>query len=101
MRDLQHVFHDDACWNAHVFGVSAVVEENVLAEIFLAAAAVVTAKTGRRICRNDAHADAPASFGAFANGHDLTDHFVAEDGGRLNHLGVIAALPDFQVGAVG
>ena len=38
---------------------------------------------------------------ALSHSHNFADHFVAEDRGRLDHLGVITALPDLQVRAVG
>ena len=101
VRHFQHVFGDDAAGNAHVFGVRAVVEQQVFAKIFLAAAAVIAAETRRGIGGDHANAHAPAGVHTLADGDDFADHFVAEDGGRLNHLGVIAALPDFQVGAIG
>ena len=100
VRNLEHIFHGDASGNAQIFGVRAIVEEQIFAEIFLAAAAMVAAQAGRGIGGDHAHADAPASVDALADGGDFADHFVTEDRGRLNHLRVIAALPDFEVGAV-
>src|SRR5258708_11366135 len=68
--------------------------------MFLTTAAVVAAQARRRIRGDDPHADAPAGIHALAQGYDFADKFVAKDGWRLNHFGVIAALPDFEIGAV-
>src|ERR1700722_14993677 len=100
MRDFQHVFGGDATGNAHVLGVSAVVEEQVLAEIFLSAAAMEATQTRSGIGGDHAHADLPAGIYTLSDGGNFADHFVAEDSRRLNHLGVITALPNFEVGAI-
>src|SRR5215510_13181006 len=39
VRHFEHIFDDDAARDAHVLGVSAVVEEQIVAEVFLPAAA--------------------------------------------------------------
>ena len=101
VRHFQHIFHDDAAGDAHVIGVGAVVEQQVVAKIFLATAAVIAAQTRRGIRGDNAHADPPAWIHPLADGRDLADQLVAKDGRRLNHFRVIAALPDFEVGTVG
>ena len=100
VRHFKHVFNDDAARDAHVFGVRAVVEKQIVAEIFLAAAAMVAAKARGGIRGHYAHAEAPAGIDAFADGHDVADQFMAKDGRRLDHAGMVAAFPDFEVGAV-
>src|SRR6267378_4047713 len=67
----------------------------------LARAAMVAAQARRGICGDHAHADAPTLIYALAHGCNLTNQFVAKNGRRLDHFGVIAALPYFQVGTVG
>ena len=94
MRHLQHIFHNDARGNAHVFGVRSIVEEQIVAEIFLPAAAMVAPQARRGIGRYDTHAQAPARIRALTRDGDFTDHFVTKDRGRLNHFRVIAALPN-------
>ncbi len=101
MRHLEHVFHDDAAGDAHVLGVGTVVEEKIFAEIFLATAAVKAAQAGRGICSDNTQAQAPPGVDSLPHRGDFADDFVAENRGRLDHLGVIAALPDFEVGAIG
>src|ERR1700722_1313291 len=101
MRDFQHIFGGDATGDAHVLGVSAVVEEQVLAEIFLSATAMKTTQARGGIGGHHAHADLPAGIYALSDGGNFADHFVAKDGRRLNHFGVITALPNFEVGAIG
>src|SRR5580658_2134780 len=41
VRHLEHILRRDPAGNAHVLGVRAIVEEQILAKIFLAAAAVI------------------------------------------------------------
>src|SRR5215469_269950 len=101
MRHFEHVFHGDAAGNAHVLGVSAVVEEQIVAEVFLAASAVVTEQAGCGIRGDHTHSDAPTRVDALAGGDDVANQFMAKHCRRLNHARVIAALPDFEVGAVG
>ncbi len=48
-RDDQHVGFNDALGNANVFGVSAIVEEEIFAKIFLMLGAVETHLAGRGI----------------------------------------------------
>ena len=101
VRHLEHVFHDDAAGDAEIFGVGTVVEEQVFAEIFLAAAAMEAAQARRGIGGDHALADAPAGVDTLAESGDFANDFVAENGGRLNHARVVAAPPNFEVGAVG
>src|ERR1700722_10547185 len=61
---------------------------------------MVATQTRRGVGGHNAHADSPARVNAFADGRDISHDFVAKDGGGLDHFGVIAALPNFKVGAV-
>src|SRR5438093_2763208 len=54
----------------------------------------------RVITANSAHADAPAWIYTLAHGHNFANQFVPKNGRRLNHFGVIAALPDFEISAI-
>src|SRR5215472_4121214 len=101
MRDFEHVFHGDAARNAHVLGISAIVEEQIVAKILLATAAVVATQARRGIRRHHTHSEAPARINAFARGYDVANQLMAKYRRRLNHARVIAALPNFEVGAVG
>ncbi len=101
VRDFQHVFGDDAAGDAHVLSVGAVVKQKIFAKIFLAAAAVIAAEAGRGICGDYTNAHAPARVNALAYCDNFADHFVAEYSGRTNHFCVIAALPYFQISAIG
>src|SRR5690349_4831330 len=101
VRDFEHVFHDDAPGDAHELRVGAVIEEKIFAKILLSAAAIVAPQARSGVGGHHAHAELPARVNAFAHGNDFAYNFVAENGGRLDHLGVIAALPDLEIGAVG
>ena len=101
VRHFQHVFHGDAAGDAHVFGVSAVVEKQIVTEIFLAAAARIATQTGGRVRGHDAHANAPAGVDALADGNDIAHQFMPKNGRRPNHASVVAALPHFEVRSVG
>ena len=101
VRHFQHIFGDDAPGYAHVLGIRAIVEQEIFAKIFLAAAAMIAAEARRGVCRNHANAQAPARVNAFADRDHFADNLVPKNGGRTNHFCVIAALPDFQIGAIG
>src|SRR4029077_14454205 len=98
---FQHVFHRNAAGDAHVFGIGPVVEEQVFAKIFLTATTVVAAQARSGIGGNHAHANAPSCVHALSHRRNVSNDFVSKDGRRLDHFGVIAALPDFEIGAVG
>ena len=99
-RDDQHVGFNDAARNANVFGVSTVVEEQIFAEVFLMLGAVEAHLAGRGVEGDDAH----ALLEAIDSGADFLNdsgEFVAEQGGRNDHAGVIAALVNLEIGAAG
>ncbi len=100
LRNGQHVGFNDAARNANVFGVSAVVEQQVFAEIFLVLGAVETHAAGRGVQRHHAHAllEAPD---VGANFFDDAGQFVAKQRRRHDHARVIAALIDLQIGTAG
>src|SRR2546430_17253407 len=100
MPHFQHIFRYDTPRDAHVFGVCAVIEQKVFAEIFLPAAAMIAAETRRGVRGNYTNASAPACINALADSDNFADDFMTEDRGRTNHFGVIAAPPNFQVGAI-
>jgi hypothetical protein len=62
---------------------------------------VEAAQARRGICGDYAESIAPAGVDSLPHRRDFAYHFVAEDRGRLDHLGMIAALPNFEVGAIG
>ena len=99
-RNDQHVGFNDAAWNADVFGVGAVVEEEIFAEIFLMLGAVEAHLARGGVERDNAH----ALLEAINSGSDFLDdsgEFVAEQGGRDDHAGMIAALVDLEIGTAG
>jgi hypothetical protein len=59
------------------------------------------AEARRGIRGYDTKANAPPGINALAYGGNFANDLVTENRGRLNHLGVVAALPDFEVGAIG
>ena len=99
-RNDQHVGFDDAPRDADVFGIGSVVEEQVFAEIFLVLGAVEAHLAGRGIERHHAHALLEAVH-ALADFLDYAGQFVAEERGRDDHAGVVAALIDLEIGAAG
>ncbi len=99
-RDDQHVGFNDALRHADVFGVGAVVEEQIFAEILLMLGAVKAHLAGSGVEGDDAHAlleavDAGADF------LDDSGQFVAEQGGRDDHAGMVAALEHLEISAAG
>ncbi len=101
VRHFQHIFGDDAPGYAHVLGIGAVVEQEIFAKIFLAAAAMVAAEARRGVCCDHANAHAPARVNPLADSHYFADNFVAKNSGRTDHFCVIAAFPYFQISAIG
>src|SRR5262249_49023374 len=99
--NFEHVFADDAAGDANVFGVRAVVEEEVFAKIGLALAAEKALIAGGGIRGDDAHAFADNAVDGAAFFLDGAGELVAEQGRRLNHALVETLLPDFEVGAAG
>ena len=96
----QSVLLDDTGWDADVFGVGSVVEEEVFAEILLAVAAEETDVAGGRVEGND-----PVAFAEVGDaGARLRRPLRRARGQRgwaAQHHGVVAAAVDLQVGAAG
>ena len=99
-RDDQHVGFNDAAGDADVFGVGSVVEEQIFAEIFLVLGAVEAHLAGGGVEGDDLHALLEA-VDAFADFLDDSGQFVAKEGGRDDHAGVVAALINLEIGAAG
>ncbi len=94
----ERVLGDDPGGNADVLGIGAVVEEQVLAEVFLSADAPVTGAAGRRIQRHHAHARLEAAHACARLVHH-SRHFMSEESRRSDHPGVVSAAKNLQVGA--
>ena len=99
-RNDEHVGFDDAPRDADVFSVSSVVEEQIFAEIFLMLGAVETHLARRGIQRDHLHALLEA-VDALADFFNDSCQLVAEERGRDDHAGVVAALIHLQVGTAG
>jgi len=96
----QRVLLDDARGDGDEFGVGSVVEEEVVAQILLAAEAEIALVAWSRVEGNDPIADpkipyAPADFVNNAG------EFVSEGHGQGEHSGMIAATVNLQIGATG
>jgi hypothetical protein len=100
---VQRVAGDDFGGDADEFGIGSVVEEEIFAEILLGALAEIALAAGGRVDRDDTVAEFKIHtfFDAFAQFDDSAGELMAEEGGRLDHLGVVAAAEDFEVGAAG
>jgi hypothetical protein len=98
--DREGVFFDDACGDADELGVGTVVEEEVVAEVLLAVEAEEAGVAGCGVEREDAVAEGEPGD-AFADLDDGSGDLVAEEAVEGEHLGVIAAAVDFEVGAAG
>src|SRR6266849_522310 len=100
VRDNKSVLFDDALWNAYVFGIGAVVEEQIVTQILLSALTVKARAAGSGVGRHHAHAlaevaDAQAYLG------NLSGQLVSEERRRNNHPGVIATTINLKIGATG
>ena len=98
-RNLQHILAHNAAGDADVFGISTVVEEQILAKIaaFLAAEKTYAARRGVRRHHTRAYRQILSSLRA-----DLlydSGEFVSKNGRRRDHPRMIATLPDLEIGA--
>ncbi len=98
--DGKGIFGDDPGWDADVFGVGAVVEEKVFAEVLLAVQAEEAGVTGGGVEGDDAVVTAEGGY-AFTDVHDGAGEFMAEETVGCEHFGVVAAAKDFEVCAAG
>ena len=90
----------DAGRDADVLGVSAVVEEQVLAEILQAPFAEETFSAGRRIGGHHALPHREVRH-VLANCYDIPRQFVPEHSRGHDHPSVVSATEDFDIGAAG
>ena len=100
IRHKQRILGHDAGWNANELGIGAIVEEQIVAEIFLAARAEIALAAGRGVERHNAVAgrkirDALAGF------DHRSRQLVPKERWRHNHARMIAAAEDLQVGSAG
>ena len=94
--NVQGVLGNDARRDADELGVGAVVEEQIVAEIFLAVLAEITLTTGSGI-KGHYTAATGETFNAFSNLDDRSCQLVAEECRGDDHAGMVAASKDFQV----
>jgi hypothetical protein len=102
----QHIFSDEACGHHDGFSIGAIQEEQIVAEILLRILAEETFSTRRGVRHHDAVAHAPVRFcsafgiprSAFRND---PGEFVSEHCGWNDHLRVIPAFEDLEVGPAG
>src|SRR5665213_3488723 len=95
--NLQSVLCDDAGWDSDELCICAIVEEQIVAQVFLPAAAEVTFPAGSGIKRHNAIA--PCEFSnALARLNHRSGKFVTKQRRRHNHACVITAAKDFQIG---
>src|SRR5437763_9015792 len=100
IRNRYQILFHDAPRNADVLSISAIVEQQVVAQVLLAVEAVKANSAGRGVGGNHAHAggeflDARSHF------HNLAGQFVSKQCRRSDHAGMIAASKDLQIGAAG
>jgi hypothetical protein len=96
VRDDERVLGDNAGRNADELGISAVVEEQVVAEILLPALAEVALAAGSRIESDNATAVGKA-LDPLPRLDDGSGQLVAEEGGGDDHAGMIATTKDFEI----
>ena len=94
--NVQGVLGDDARRNADELSIGAVVEEQVVAEVFLPTLAEVALAAGSGIQRHHAAA-VGKTFNSLPCLDDGSGQLVAEEGRRHDHAGMVAAAKNFQV----
>ena len=98
----QQILLDEPRGNDDGFRVGAVEEQQIVAEVFLPVAAMETFAARRGIGRDHAVAGLPSRFRtSLAQFRNDAREFMAKDGGRHDHLRMIAALENLQVRAAG
>jgi hypothetical protein len=100
VRDDERVLGDDAGGDADELGISAVVEEQVVAEILLPALAEIALAAGRRIESDNATAVEKA-LDSLPRLDDGSGQLVAEEGGRDDHAGMVSAAKNFEIRSTG
>ena len=98
-RNLLHILAHNAPGDADVFGICAVIEKQILAQIAAFLAAKETDAAGGRVRGHYARADSPI-LGSFRA--DLLDHsgeFMAENRRRGDHSRMVTAFPNLEIGA--
>ena len=98
-RNLQHILAHDAPGDADVFGICAVIEKQILAQIAAFLAAKETDAAGRRVRGHYARAHSPILGSFRAHLLDHSGEFMAENRGRSDHSRMITALPNLEIGA--
>src|SRR5947207_2157721 len=94
VRDNKSVFFDDALWNAYVFRIGAIIEEEIVTQVLLSALAVKARAAWGGVGCCDAHAFAElVDAGAYLG--NLSGQLVSEERWRDNHPGMIAATINF------
>ena len=98
--DVKGILGHDASRNANELGVGAVVEEQIVAEVLLAASAEIALTAGGGIERDYAVAGNKArdSLAGLDNG---SRQLMAKEGRRHDHARMVAAAEDLQVSAAG
>jgi hypothetical protein len=97
-RNLVSISFDDAAGNADVFGVCAVVEEQILTQILSPAKTEEARLAGRGIRRDHSLTYLKVSD-ALANRDNIAGQFVPEHGGGHDHSRMIPATEDLDVRA--
>ena len=98
--NYQHVGFDDALGHTNVFGVGAIVEQQIFAKIFLVFGAVEAHLAWSGVQSYNAHA-LLETIHAAADFFDHAGEFMSKQRRRNDHARVIAALVHLQIGAAG
>jgi hypothetical protein len=96
---IRIAFHD-ARGDADVLSIRAIIEEQIVAEIYAPAPAVEALETRRGVRRNHTLPDAELCY-ARTQSHNVARQFVSEDCRWHDHARVITATEDFEVRPAG
>src|SRR4029077_8334967 len=100
-RNLQHVLADDTAWDANVLGISAVVEEQILAEVAVLPAAKKAYAARRGVRRHNTRTQRQAVGKLRTHLLHHSGKLMSEDRRRRDHARMVTALPDLEVGSAG
>ena len=93
----QQIFVNDALGDPDVLGVGAVVEEKIVAQVFLAVQAIETCAARSRVSRHHARTLSEVPYPR-ANFNHFAGNLMSKERGRLNHVSVVAAPVNLQIG---
>ncbi len=100
VENVEGILGNDTSRDADELGIGAVVEEQIVAEVFLAMLAEIALPAGGGVERNHAVAGSKVRD-SFAHLNDRSRQLVAKERRGHDHARMVAAAKDLQIGSAG